>query len=222
MIDESPEGQISRAVAILKNGGVTAFPTDTVYGLGAAMSSTAGVERVYTIKKRPHDQALPVLLATVEQISEVATDVPAIAWLLAKRFMPGGLTLVLKRSPKVPALVAGGGDTIAVRVPNHPVPLAFIRGLGEPITGTSANLSGSPAGKTAAEVIAQLGSHLDCIIDAGPAPNGTESTIVDVTGDSPVILREGAIARTQIEPVLREATVGARTSTSGNRESTKH
>lgn len=183
----------------MRKGGVIAFPTDTVYGLGAAMSSAAGVEKVYAIKKRPHDQALPILLASIEQIAEVAIDVPAIAWLLAKRFMPGGLTLVLKKSAKVPALVAGGGNTIAVRVPDHPVPVALIRSLGEPVTGTSANLSGLPAVNTAAAVRAQLGSHVDYIIDAGPVPNGTESTIVDITGNAPIILRKGTISRIEIE-----------------------
>lgn len=203
---DSSKTQIGRGIAVLKKGGVIAFPTDTVYGLGAAISSTTAVGRVYTIKKRPHDQALPILLASIEQIAEVAIDVPAIAWLLAKRFMPGGLTLVLKKSAKVPTMVAGGGDTIAVRVPDHPVPVALIRGLGEPITGTSANLSGLPAAKTAAEVRAQLGSHVNYIIDAGPAPKGVESTIVDVTGDSPVVLREGAISRAEIERAcLQEA-----------------
>ncbi|MBI4334783.1 MAG: threonylcarbamoyl-AMP synthase [Chloroflexi bacterium] len=198
-LDAALVEQLQEGVSILKQGGVIAFPTDTVYGLGAAINCPDGVQRVFAIKQRPADQALPVLLAGPEQIDEVATGITDTARRLARRFWPGALTLVLKKNPGVAAAVAGGGDTIGVRVPCHPVAVALVRGTGVPITGTSANLSGLSAGKTAAEVRDQIGSYVDYIIDAGPPPAGTESTIVDVTAEEPVILREGAISRSEIE-----------------------
>ncbi len=189
----------------MTRGGVVAFPTDTVYGLGAAVSSARGVQKVFSIKGRSATQALPVLIANVEQLGEVAVEVSPEAMRLAGLFWPGPLTLVLKRADRVPLLVTAGGGTVGVRVPDHPVPLALIRGLGEPITGTSANLSGLPACKTAAEVRGQLGSLVDYVIDAGPLPGGTESTIVDMTESVPKILREGAVSRADIERACLEA-----------------
>ncbi len=197
--------QIEEAVEILKDGGVVAFPTDTLYGLGAAISSVKAVEKVYAIKRRPLDQPLPVLLARVDQLQEVALDLSSMALCLAGRFWPGALTIVVKRSERVPDIVTAGGGTVAVRVPDHPVAQALIRGAG-PITGTSANLSGLPPATTAAEVRRQLGDTVDYIIEAGPAPRGIESTIVDATGRVPVIVREGAVTSKDIERAcLQEA-----------------
>lgn len=188
----------------MKRGGVVAFPTDTVYGLGAAIGSAGAVQKVYVIKQRPAGLALPVLIATVEDIDTVAIDVSPLAYCLARRFWPGALTIILKRSEKVPCALAAGCDTIGVRVPDHPVALALVRGAGEPLTGTSANLSGLPPARTAAEVRAQLGGEVDYVIDAGPPPEGIESTIVDATGRVPVIVREGAIKRTDIDNACLE------------------
>lgn len=193
--------QIEKGIAILKQGGIVAFPTDTVYGLGAGVSLQQAVERVYEVKKRPRNRPLPLLLADVSQITMVADPVPPIAWRLIHSFLPGALTLVLAKSNSVPDILTAGGTTIAIRIPAHPIPIALIEGLGTPIVGTSANLSGQPSPLTADEVYAQLGDKIDLIIDGGQCPGGKESTIVDVTGATPVVLREGAISREELKRV---------------------
>lgn len=197
----SIQQQIEQGISILKQGGLVAFPTDTVYGLGASIGIRHAVERVYRVKERPRSMALPLLLADTSQIGEVAEPVPSIAWLLADKFLPGALTIVLPRSESVPDIITGGGITVAVRIPAHPVPVALARGLGAPIVGTSANLSGKPSPLTADEVYAQLGDKVDLIIDGGRCPGGKESTIVDLTGETPIVLREGAISREELEGV---------------------
>ena len=193
--------QVETGVSILKQGGIIAFPTDTVYGLGAGANLRQAVERVYQVKERPRNMALPLLLAHISQISEVAEPVPPIAWLLARKFLPGALTIVLQKSGSVPDIITGGGVTVAVRVPAHPIPVALADGLGMPIVGTSANLSGRPSVLTADEVYSQFGDKIDLVIDGGRCPGGRESTIVDVTGETPVVLREGAISRKEIEQI---------------------
>ena len=204
MSDKLPLGiqkQVERGISILKQGGIVAFPTDTVYGLGACVSIHQAVERVYAVKGRPRNKALPLLLADTSQITKVAYPVPPIAWLLIDNFLPGALSIVLPRSNSVPDIITGGGATVAVRVPAHPVPVALAKGLGTPIVGTSANLSGRPSPLTADEVNSQFGNKIDLVIDGGRCPGGKESTVVDVTGETPTILREGAISREEIERV---------------------
>ncbi len=147
--------------------------------------------------------ALPLLLAHISQISKVTKPMPQIAWLLARNFLPGSLTLVLYKAESVPDIITGGGQTVAVRVPAHPIPVALIEGLGAPIVGTSANLSGKPNSLTADEVYAQFGDKLDLIIDGGRCPDFKESTIVDVTGEVPAILREGAISTEELKRVCK-------------------
>ena len=192
--------QVEKGISILRNGGIVAFPTDTVYGLGAWASHRQAVERVYQVKGRPYHMALPLLLAQVSQISEVADPVPPVAWRLAERFLPGALTLVLCKSHAIPDIITGGGKTVAVRVPAHPVPVIIAQELGAPITGTSANLSGKPSPLTAEEVYSQIGNRIDLVIDGGRCP-GKESTLVDVTGEIPIVLREGAISRDELQQV---------------------
>jgi len=193
--------QVDRGISILKRGGIVAFPTDTVYGLGACANLHQAVERVYQVKERPRNMALPLLLAHILQISEVADPVPLIAWRLVCNFLPGALTIVLHKSNSVLDIITGGGLTIAVRIPAHPIPVALAEGLGMPIVGTSANLSGKPSVLTADAVCSQFGDKIDLIIDGGRCPGGRESTIVDVTGETPVILREGAISREELKQV---------------------
>ena len=199
------ERKIHQAIEILKNGGIIAFPTDTVYGLGASASSHGAILRIYEAKRRPRRLALPLLLADVSQIPSVARDMPEIAWLLAKHFLPGGLTLVLYKSPSVSSLITGVSEKIAVRVPAHPIPIALLEGLDAPITGTSANLTGRPSPLTTQEVHNQLGDRVDLIID-GECPGGVDSTVIDITTDPIRILREGAISSEEISRVC-EATV---------------
>jgi L-threonylcarbamoyladenylate synthase len=194
--------QIEKGIKVIRQGGVVAFPTDTVYGLGAGAYIESAIQRVFEVKKRPFEMALPLLLADVAQIHEVATFVPAYAWRLIDRFLPGGLTLVVYRTQIVKDIITAGGDTVAIRIPDHPVPIALIRGCGMPIVGTSANLSGMPNALTVKDVQSQIGQEVDLVIDGGPAPNGQASTMVDVTGKLPVILRVGAISRAELEKVV--------------------
>ena len=193
--------QVELGVSVLKRGGLVAFPTDTVYGLGAGANIPQAVARVYQVKKRPPNMALPLLLADVSQISEVAEPVPAIVWLLANKFLPGALTIVLYKSGSVPDIVTAGGRTVAIRIPAHPVPVALARGLGAPVVGTSANLSGKPSALTADEVHSQFGDKVDLVIDGGRCSGGRESTIIDVTGEVPIVLREGAISVEELKQV---------------------
>jgi len=195
------EKQIKLAIAILKKGGIVAFPTDTVYGLGADPLNEQAVARIYKVKRRPPNLPLPLLLAEKSDLLRVASVVPDLAWQLVERFLPGGLTLILIKSPWVPRSVTAGGDTVAVRIPDHPVPIALIKGLGTPIVGTSANLSGKPSPVTAEEVREQLGDEVDFIIDCGMCPGGTESTVLDVSSKVPTLMREGAIPRAEITKI---------------------
>jgi L-threonylcarbamoyladenylate synthase len=195
--------EIEKGVKILQMGGVIAFPTDTVYGLGADAFNSTAVARIYEIKKRPQHQQLPLLIADVERLTALAEPIPKIAWFLARRFWPGGLTLVLSKTDSVPAYLAPG-PTIAVRVPNHPVCQALIQHLGNPIIGTSANISGQQAALTADEVRQQLGGKIDLVINGGKCPSGKESTVVDVTHEVPVILRPGIIPSHEIDKAYKE------------------
>ncbi len=195
--------QVREAIQVLQKGGVIAFPTDTVYGLGADAFNPAAVERIYEIKKRPRDLPLPLLLSDASRVAIVAAPVSRFASLLASRFWPGGLTLVLPKAASLPSYLASG-STVAVRVPNHPISLALIERLGRPVIGTSANISGQPSILTAGEVRRQMGDRIDLIIDGGECPGGRESTIVDVSGEAPVILRQGIVAKQEIDEAYRE------------------
>lgn len=197
----SIQREIEQAVTILKQGGIVACPTDTVYGVGAAIYNEEAVERVYKIKGRPRNRALPILLAEKYQIAEVAKIVPPLARRLADRFFPGALTIVLPKADSVSDIVTGGRKTIALRIADHPIPIAVVRGLGVPIVGTSANLSGSPSALTPEEVHAQLGDRVDMIINGGRCPGGWESTIIDLSGKTPRILRQGPISMEELKEV---------------------
>jgi len=195
--------EIEKGVETLKKGGVIAFPTDTVYGLGGDAFNSRAVERVYETKNRPKHQQLPLLIADTSKLTAMAGSIPEIAWFLAERFWPGGLTLVLPKADSLPAYLAPE-SSIAVRVPNHPICLALIQRLGNPIIGTSANISGQPAALTADEVGQQLGGKIDFIINGGKCPGGKESTVVDVTHEAPVILRQGIIPAHEIDKAYKE------------------
>ena len=197
--------QVEKGIEIIRKGGVIAFPTDTVYGLGAGAYIESAIERIFKVKQRPPEMALPILLSDASQIHEVAKEIPAYAWRLIDAFLPGGLTLVVYRTKIVKDIITAGGDTVAIRIPDHPVARALIKGSGMPVIGTSANVSGRPPVLTAEDVRKQIGDTVDLIIDSEPAPRGTESTVVDVTGDVPVILRIGAIPREAIERVMEVA-----------------
>jgi L-threonylcarbamoyladenylate synthase len=196
--------QVDRAIEILKSGGIVAFPTDTVYGLGGDAFNSEVAERIYKVKQRPRSLPLPVLLADLTQVAAVVDSVPDIVRFLMKRFWPGGLTLVLPKAASIPEIISAGNDKVAIRIPKHIVPLALIHGLGTPIIGTSANISHKPSPLTAREVEQQLGSQIDLIVDMGRCPGGLESTVVDVTGGAPIILRQGIIPEDEIKRACRE------------------
>ena len=194
---------VTEGVKILKAGGVVAFPTDTVYGLGADAFNPRAVERIYEVKKRPRHLPFPLLLGDTCQVTWVAQPLSGIASFLARRFWPGGLTLVLPKAASLPAHLTSG-PTVAVRIPDHPVCLVLIERLGSPLIGTSANISGGVAALAADEVRQQLGQKIDLVIDGGKCTGGKESTIVDVTGEMPVILRQGIISQNEIEKACKE------------------
>ena len=203
IVKADADGALAEAVAVLKGGGVVAYPSDTVYGLGAAAGDARAVERVFAVKDRDTERALSLLLADAADLTSLCAQVPFLARVLAQRYWPGPLTLVLKRSRSFESAALGGGDTVAVRVPDHAFLREFIRGLGEPITGTSANRSGRPACRSAQEVEQELGDAVDLIIDGGPSGAGPESTVVSLTGSLPTVLREGAIPRVDVERLGR-------------------
>ena len=177
-----------------------AFPTDTVYGVGALAFDSEAVERVYWAKDRPVEKAIPVLLGESLQLEAVASDVPERARLLAARFWPGPLTLVVGKKRSVPRAVAAGA-TLGVRVPDHPTALALLHGAG-PMAVTSANLSGQPSAQTAAEVLEQLDGKVDLILDGGRTPGGIASTIVDCTQADLRILRLGPVSLEDLQAAL--------------------
>jgi len=201
--------QIDKAGEIVRKGGVVAFPTDTVYGLGASPFIAGAVQRIYKIKQRPANLPLPVLLADEPQVDTIAVTIPKLARSLMKAFWPGGLTLVLLRAPSFPLSAAAGGDTVAVRVPDSEITRTLIRKAGVPVIGTSANISSRPSALEANDVIKQLGDVIDMIIDGGRCPGGIESTVIDLTGGSPVIVREGAVSGGKIAEIIKEVTEGA-------------
>ena len=196
------EQALSVAVRKLRDGGVVAIPTDTLFGLAADAFNHEAIERVFAIKERPEGMALPVLLAGLDQLPAVVTGVSGNVAALSEAFWPGPLTLVLPRAAALPARLTAGAPTVAVRVPAHPVPRKLARMLGRPVTGTSANISGAPDPLTIAEVHSQVGDRVDCIIEHGPRPAGTASTIVDLSDGSLRLLREGAIPLADIAAVL--------------------
>jgi L-threonylcarbamoyladenylate synthase len=201
-LDDAMHGQIKAAVDVLANSGVAAIPTDTLYGLAASAFDESAVLKIYELKGRPERMALPLLLSNAEDVRMCAENVPQTAWALMERFWPGALTLVISKSASIPDIVTAGLDTVALRVPDHPIPRAIANTLGAPITGTSANLSGNQGLANAADVRREFGDTIDFVLDGEDAPGGVASTIVDVSGDDLRVLRDGAVSREELEAVL--------------------
>lgn len=187
---------------MLRAGGLVALPTETVYGLGANAEDPVAVARIFQVKGRPPSHPLIVHIAAADQLDDWVEEVPATARLLAERFWPGPLTLVLRRGRRVPLEATGGLETVAVRVPDHPVALALLSAFGGGVTAPSANRFGSVSPTTADHVRAELGDTVDFVLDGGSCQVGVESTIVDVTGEMPSILRPGGVTREDLEAVL--------------------
>jgi L-threonylcarbamoyladenylate synthase len=193
------DADIERAVAVLRAGGLVAFPTETVYGLGADASNPDALARLYEVKRRPKDHPVIVHIARVEQLDDVAIDVPDIGRTLAGTYWPGPLTLLVAQNERAVAPEATGGRaTVGVRVPNHPLALALLDAFGGPVAAPSANRFGKVSPTTAEHVRADLGDDVDMILDGGACAVGVESTIVDVTRTPPVIVRIGGIGERKL------------------------
>ncbi len=191
-----------RAVRLIREGGLVAYPTDTLYGLGCNPHDEAAVLRVFAVKRRPRSEPLPILIGDLDQLGDLVAAVPDVARRFLQRFWPGALTLIFRKGRYVSSTVAAGGENLAVRLPDHPTPRSLIRLAGGPIIGTSANIHGSTPPTTAQHVAFELGDQVDMILDGGRTRHGRESTVVDVTQDPPRVVREGAIAREIIEEAL--------------------
>ncbi len=195
------------AANMIKAGGLVAFPTETVYGLGASALDDDAVQSIFKAKGRPSDNPLIVHISDMGMLNDIAAEVPEIALRLAEKFWPGPLTLVFKKSAAIPAVITAGLDTVAVRMPSHPVALGLIMLCGVPVAAPSANISGKPSPTSAQHVISDLSGKIDAIINAGSSEVGVESTVLDITVSPPVILRPGGITHAQISGVMGQVEV---------------
>jgi L-threonylcarbamoyladenylate synthase len=191
---------IRRALEVLHSGGLVAFPTDTVYGVGAVAFDGKAVESIYLAKARPIEKAIPVLIADAADMEKVGMNIPAVAYQLASRFWPGPLTCLIPKKPSLPEAVSAT-TTVGARVPDHAVARSLLRAAG-PMAVTSANISGQTSPSTAEEVSAQLGGRIALIIDGGKTPGGVPSTLVDCTQEKLKIIREGPITIEEITKKL--------------------
>lgn len=190
------------AVRLILDGKVVAFPTDTFYCLGADPFNLAAVSEVYRIKGRTSDRPLPLLVASLDQASDLTADPPALFFKLAEKFWPGPLTLVVPASRQIPLKVTGNTGRVGLRWPRAPLAVALIAAAARPLTGTSANLTEHPACATAEEVDEQVGTVLPLILDAGPAEGELASTVVELVGEQPRILRQGPVSEDQLKEFL--------------------
>jgi L-threonylcarbamoyladenylate synthase len=195
------------AIEVLRAGGVVALPTDTVYGIAVALDTAGGIERLFRAKRRPPDKGIALLLEDAAQAASVAV-MTAAGSALAAACWPGGLTIVASQRVDVrfPPSLTGGTPTVGLRVPDHDAPRALAAGVG-PLPTTSANVSGEPEARDAAEILARLGDAIDLVLDGGPAHGGPASTVVDCSGEQPAVLREGAIPLVRIISILDAASV---------------
>ena len=201
IIQADSRDAMHNALEVLVSGGLVAFPTDTVYGVGALAFDDNAVRSIYIAKDRPIEKAIPVLIADVEDMEKVGMDIPDIANRLAARFLPGPLTCLIPKKPTLPESVSAT-STVGVRVPDHEVARAILRAAG-PMAVTSANISGQPSPSTAEEVLAQLNGRIPLIIDGGKTPGGVPSTVVDCSTSEIKILREGPISGNEILAFLQ-------------------
>ncbi|MBK6794626.1 MAG: threonylcarbamoyl-AMP synthase [Anaerolineales bacterium] len=196
-----PAAQLQPALDVLKNGGIVAFPTDTVYGVGALAFDNAAIESIYTAKDRPLEKAIPILIGDLKDLEVIGLNIPDMALRLAARFWPGPLTCIIPKQPSLPPAVSAT-QTVAVRIPNHPDALALLRAAG-PMAVTSANISGRQSPISVQEVYDQLNGRIPLILDGGNTPGGIPSTLVDCTGETPVILREGPLTMENLISALQ-------------------
>ena len=193
---------ISKAAEILRGGGVIALPTDTLYGISANALDEDAASKVFRVKGREERSPLPIFVSDPDDLFRYGREVPDVALRLAESLWPGKLTIVVGKSDRIPDVVSGGLDTVGIRIPSHPVPREIVAQLGAPITATSANVSGRPALTAAEDVLAELGSRLDLVLDGGNLAPSLPSTVIDVTTVPPTILREGALSATDIQDAV--------------------
>jgi L-threonylcarbamoyladenylate synthase len=202
--ERASDDDIQRAIRVLTDGGVVAIPTDTVYGLAASLEHPAAIDRVFSIKGRSGTKAIPILVSSHNMMNRLVKAPNQVAALLADRFWPGGLTIVVEANAAIHDAVLRGGTTVGLRMPDHPDALAIIDGMGGAVAVTSANRSGEIEARTSDEVIYKLCSRIDFVVEAGRTPGTEPSTVVDATRVPPAILREGAIKRHEIIGALEE------------------
>lgn len=198
------EKAVSYAAGILQRGGLVAFPTETVYGLGADARNSTAVKKIFTAKNRPADNPLITHVTGLDQVRSLVREIPPRAVLLARHFWPGPLTLVLPKSGVLPHVTTAGLQSVAVRVPAHPLALSLLKAAALPVAAPSANLSGSPSPTTADHVMADLAGRIDAILDGGDCRVGVESTVLSLLDSSPVLLRPGGVTLEQLSEVLGE------------------
>ncbi|MFV9503438.1 MAG: L-threonylcarbamoyladenylate synthase [Oscillochloridaceae bacterium umkhey_bin13] len=201
---------VAHAAALLRAGGLVAFPTETVYGLGGAALNPQAVAAIFAAKGRPAEDPLIVHLASADELPLVTSEVPPLAHRLATLFWPGPLTLVLPRGSAVPPAVSAGRNTVAVRVPAHPLAQALIQAIGTPLAAPSANRFGHTSPTSAAHVLVDLDGRIDAVLDGGTTPLGLESTVLDLSGPTPTLLRPGGISLEQLETLLGPIAVATR------------
>jgi L-threonylcarbamoyladenylate synthase len=201
VVEAGPDN-IDQAARALCAGRLVAFPTDTVYGVGAHGLQADAIAQLYEVKQRPSSKPIALLVAAPADVQRVARAVPDAAWRLVESFWPGALTLIVPRSFDLPTVLTAGGNTVAVRMPDHPVALALIAAAGAPLAATSANVSGGPDPITAADVLAELGGRIELVIDAGACPRGLPSTVLDLSTDPPTLRRAGPISVENLAAVL--------------------
>ncbi|HEX2347881.1 MAG TPA: L-threonylcarbamoyladenylate synthase [Ktedonobacterales bacterium] len=203
-VADPPAESIARAAALLRAGRLVAFPTETVYGLGADATNATAVASIFAAKQRPLSDPLIVHIAQAADMAAVARDIPPVAWELAERFWPGPLTLVLPRAARIPSIVAAGGDTVGVRLPAHPIARALIRAVGAPLAAPSANRFMRTSPTTAAHVLADLDGRIAAVLDGGPCAVGVESSVLDLSSAPARLLRPGGIALELLRELLPE------------------
>jgi L-threonylcarbamoyladenylate synthase len=194
---------IAQAGRLIRQGGIVAFPTETFYALGADALDPRAIGKIYEIKGRDEEKPLLLLVAKKDWLPEWIKELPPLAEVLIEKFWPGPLTLVFEPSARIPAALTGRTGKIGIRVPGHPVARELIQAVGRAVTGTSANRSGFPSASFAAEVMEALGKKIDAVLDGGRTAGGLGSTILDVSGPSPKILRQGVVSAAELQPFLR-------------------
>ena len=202
LLKANEQEDVQRAGEILRRGGIVAIPTETVYGLAADATSGQAVSKIFEAKGRPQDNPLIVHIASLEDLPPLVEQVPPMAEKLAQSFWPGPLTMVFRKSPRVPQEITAGLETVAIRMPQHPAARDVIRAAGVPLAAPSANRSGKPSPTTAHHVMEDMKGRIEAVLDGGECSVGVESTVVDMTGEVPRILRPGAITQKQLKRVL--------------------